>query len=322
MNFSFSLRALALAGLVALPAQAQTAPPPDPAAPEDPAAATAAVNAEARAEYATLVEAAQAAQQQATAASFQEAAMTYLEAVSLAEASGDDELVASAKSAVEAAIKSHVDAGSAFSEAEDYAAAGEQFEKAAELAGRLDNVELRAKTYYNAGQIYLQAKEYERAIAALDNAIEASPNDLNAAFYRALAMRSSGDAEASAAFEAVMAKAEEMEDAEMVGKVQETVGKGFLIEANEALKAQNYGTAVAALDEAAKFLGEDHATMNKLYSSAYYKMGADQVKAEQFDAAKRSLGQAQTYARRVGQDKIVAAAQQQLDYIEQVMAAQ
>lgn len=311
-----SLPILALAGLVALPAQAQDVPA-ETAAAEAPAA-----NAEARAEYATLVEAAQASQQQATAASFQEAAMKYLEAVTLAEGSGDAELVESAKGAVEAAIKAHVDAGSAFAEAEDYAAAGGQFEEAARLAGRLDNVELRSKTYYNAGQIYLQGKEFGRAVTALDSALAIAPDDLNAAYYRALALRSAGDESANAAFESVMTRAEEAGDAEMVGRVQDTVGKGYLIEANEAVKAKNYSAAITSLDEAAKFLGEDHETLNKLYANAYYRLGAGQVQAEQFDSAKRSLAQAQTYARRAGQDTIVGAAQQQLDYIGQVQAAQ
>ncbi|MEM8560114.1 MAG: hypothetical protein AAGG50_20035, partial [Bacteroidota bacterium] len=69
---------------------------------------------------------------------------------------------------------------------------------------------------------------------------------------------------------------------------------------------------------AAEYLGPDNETLNKLYTSAYYKLGVAQVRAEQFSSAKGNFEQALAYGRRAGMDRIVGAAQQQLDYIAEV----
>ena len=74
----------------------------------------------------------------------------------------------------------------------------------------------------------------------------------------------------------------------------------------------------ATLDEATPLLGEDNETLNKLYAGAYYRLGAAQVQSESFGPAQSNLEQALAYARRAGMDRIVGAAQQQLDYIAEV----
>lgn len=284
---------------------------------DDPAAA----NGDARDAFTAAVEAAQAASAEATAESYTMAAEKYTEAAEIAKASGDSELEDRMGAVLENATKAYVDAGTAYSDADDFGNAAAQFELAAELAGQVENADLQAKTSFNAGTAYVKAEDYTRALALLDAAIEIAQDDLNYQYVRAVALRSSGDTEGSeTAFAALAARADSLGDEEMAARVGDTVGKSYLIEANTALKADQYNDAVTALDKAAPFLGEDHSALNKLYASAYYKMGVSQVKAEQFSSAQRSLGRAVEYGRKAGLDSIVNGAQAQLDYVEQVQA--
>ncbi len=313
------LLALALV-LILAPAtvEAQTTSEPV-AAPVDELSETGTVNADARAQIEEMMTAARAANEQGTAEGYAMAAEKYLEAADAATASGDTQLAESATGMRQGAAKAFVDAGSMYSEAEDHAAAAEHFSRAAEVAEQLEDNALRAKTSFNAGTAYMQAEDYTMALPLLDAAILLSPDELNYYYVRGLALRSSGDTEGyETAFAELAARADSLGDADMAEKVGETVGKGYLIEANAAVKADRYSDAVAALDKAAPFLGEDHETMNKLYASAYYKMGVSQVRAEQFSSAQRSLSQAVTYGRRAGLDSVVNGAQQQLDYVKQV----
>ena len=283
--------------------------------------ATLATDGDARTAFTEAVEAAQAASAEATADGYIMAAEKYVEAAGIAEASGDSELTDRRSAVLENATKAYVDAGTAYSDANDFASAATQFERAAELAAQVEDPDLQAKTSFNAGTAYVKAEDYTRALALLDAAIEIAQDDLNYQYVRAVALQSSGDSEASeAAFADLAARADSLGDAEMKARVGDTVGKSHLIEANAALKADRYNDAVAALDKAAPFLGEDHSALNKLYASSYYKMGVAQVKAEQFSSAQRSLGRAIEYGRKAGLDKIVSGAQAQLDYVEQVQA--
>ena len=317
--------ALALA-LVLLPmtAAAQDMPADSSAAEAEAEAeveSTLSANGDARTEFAAAVEAAQAASAEATAESYIMAAAKYAEAADIAKASGDADLEASMSAVLENATKAYVDAGSAYSDADDFAKAAEQFERAAELAAQVENADLQAKTSFNAGTAYVKAEDYTRALALLDAAIEIAQDDLNYQYVRAVALRSSGDVEGSeAAFADLAARADSLGDEEMAARVGDTVGKSYLIEANTALKSDKYSDAVSALDKAAPFLGEDHEALNKLYASAYYKMGVAQVKAEQFSSAQRSLSRAVEYGRKAGLNSIVNGAQAQLDYVEQVQA--
>ncbi len=312
---------LALALLAPATARAQTMPDSMTVQPVDEMSETGAVNADARTQVQTMMDEAKAANAQATAESYTMAAEKYLEAAEVARASGDDQLVASATGMMEGAAKAFVDAGSAYSDAEDHAAAAAQFSRAAEVAESLEDTALQAKTSFNAGAAYFKAEDYPVALPLLDTAILLSPDELNYYYVRGLTLRGSGDTEGyETAFAELAARADSLGDTEMAQRVGDTVGKGYLIEANEALQADRYGTAIEALDKAAPFLGEDHETLNKLYASAYYKMGVGQVKAEQFASAQRSLSQAIEYGRRAGLGSLVSGAQAQLDYVKQVQA--
>jgi tetratricopeptide (TPR) repeat protein len=281
----------------------------------------AAANAEARTQFGEAIEAAQAANEMSTAEGFIEAAEHYLEAAEIAMGSGDAELEARVTDVKSNASKAYVNAGSAYSEADDIASAAAQFEQAAEIAREIDDTEFGAKTYYNAGVAYVTAEEYENALAALDAAIEMSPDNLDYYYVRGVALNKSGDAEASeAALMELAEKAEAADDAAMASKARQTVGKSYLSAAYADLQGGRFSAAVAGLDKAAPFLAEDDATLNTLYANSYYKLGVEQVQAERFDAAQRSLQQAQTHARRAGKDNIVTGAQAQLDYIAQVQA--
>ena len=283
--------------------------------------ATLATDGDARTAFTEAVEAAQAASAEATADGYIMAAEKYVEAAGIAESSGDTELMDRRSAVLENATKAYVDAGTAYSDANDFANAAAQFERASELAAQVENPDLQAKTSFNAGTAYVKAEDYTRALALLDAAIEIAQDDLNYQYVRAIALQSSGDTEGSeAAFAELATQAEAAGDEEMMTRVGETVGKGYLIEANTALKADRYNDAVAALDKAAPFLGGEHVALNKLYASSYYKMGVAQVKSEQFSSAQRSLGRAIEYGRKAGLDKIVSGAQAQLDYVEQVQA--
>ena len=219
------------------------------------------------------------------------------------------------------AAKAFVNAGSAYSDAEDFGNAAAQFERAAEIARELEDTEMGAKTFYNAGVAYVSAEDFPSAVAALDAAIEMAPEEMNYYYVRGVALRGSGDAEGSeAALVELAERAEAAGDEAMAMKARETVGKGYLSAAYAELQAGRFSSSIEGLDKAAPFLAEDDATLNTLYANAYYKLGVSQVKAEQLAAAKRSLQQAQTYGRRAGKDAIVNGAQAQLDYIEQVQA--
>jgi len=281
----------------------------------------AAANAEARTQFGEAIEAAQAANELATAGGFIQAGEHYLEAAEIAMNSGDAELENRVTDVKSNASKAFVNAGSAYSEADDIASAAAQFERAAEIAKEIDDVDFGAKTYYNAGVAYVSAEDFESALTALDAAIEMAPDNLDYYYVRGVALNKSGDAEASE--EALMELAERAEaadDAAMATKARETVGKGYLSAAYADLREGRFSAAIAGLDKAAPFLAEDNATLNTLYANSYYKLGVEQVKAEQFGAAQRSLQQAQTHARVAGKDAIVTGAQAQLDYIAEVQA--
>lgn len=286
-------------------------------APENASAA----NAEARTQFGEAIEAAQAANELATAQGFIQAAGHYLEAAEIAMNSGDAELEARVTDVKSNASKAYVNAGSAYSEADDIASAAAQFEQAAEIAKEIDDTEFGAKTYYNAGVAYVTAEDFPAALAALDAAIEMAPDNLDYYYVRGVALNKSGDAEASeAALMELAEKAEAADNAAMASKARETVGKSYLSAAYADLQGGRFSAAVAGLDKAAPFFSEDDATLNTLYANSYYKLGVEQVQAERFDAAQRSLQQAQTHARLAGRDNIVTGAQAQLDYIAQVQA--
>ncbi|NNF58753.1 MAG: hypothetical protein HKN04_10985 [Rhodothermaceae bacterium] len=277
------------------------------------------VNADARAEIETMMTEARDANELATADGYIMAAEKYLAAAEVAKASGDDQLMESASGMMEGAAKAFVDAGSMYSDAEAHAMAAEQFSRAAEVAEQLENNEMQAQISAQAGSAFMKAEDFTMAIPMLDAAILLSPDELNYYYVRGLALRGSGDTEGyEAAFADLAMRADSLGDETMAARVGDTVGKSYLIEANTALKADQYSDAIASLDKAAPFLGEDHESMNKLYASAYYKMGVSQVRAEQFSSAQRSLSQAVTYGQRAGLDSIVNGAQAQLDYVRQV----
>lgn len=278
-------------------------------------------NAEARTQFGAAVEAAQAASQTGSADSYIEAGEQYLKAAEIADASGDTDLKVSAVDVRGNAAKAFVNAGSAYSDADDFGNAAAQFERAATIARDLEDAEMGAKTFYNAGVAYVSAEDYPSAVAALDAAIEMAPDEMNYYYVRGVALRGSGDAEGSeAALVELAERAEAAGDEAMAMKARETVGKGYLSAAYADLQAGQFSSAISGLDKAAPFLAEDDATLNTLYANAYYKLGVSQVKGEQLAAAKRSLQQAQTYGRRAGKDAIVNGAQAQLDYIDQVEA--
>ncbi len=284
---------------------------------EPPADATA--NAEARTQFSAAIEAAQAASANASPEGYIEAGEHYLQAADLAEASGDAGLEASVTDVRGNASKAFVNAGSAYSNAEDFGNAAAQFQRAAEIARDIEDAELGAKTFYNAGVAYVSAEDFPSAVAALDAAIEMAPENLDYVYVRGVALSKSGDMEASEKTLMELAEAAEAAgDEAMATKARETVGKSYLSAAYADLQGGRFSSAIEGLDKAAPFLGEDDATLNTLYANSYYKLGVGQVKAEQFSAAQRSLQQAQTYGRRAGKNAIVSGAQAQLDYIKQV----
>jgi tetratricopeptide (TPR) repeat protein len=278
-------------------------------------------NAEARTQFGEAIEAAQAANELATAEGYIQAGEHYLEAAEIAMNSGDAELEARVADVKSNAAKAFVNAGSAYSEADDLANAAAQFERAAEIASEMDDTEFAAKTYYNAGVAYVSAENFDSALDALDAAIEMAPDNLDYYYVRGVALRGSGDAEASEqALMELAERAEAADDTAMATKARQMIGKSYLSAAYAALKDNRFSVAIEGLNQAAPYLAEDDATLNTLYANAYYKLGVEQVQAEQFDAAQRSLQQAQTHARRAGKDAIVNGAQAQLDYIAQVQA--
>ena len=282
---------------------------------------TASANTEARDAFTAAVEAAQAASAQATAEGYVTAGERYAEAVEIATTSGDSELEARVAGVLGNATKAYVDAGSAYSAAEDFGNAAAQFERAAGLAAQAGDAELQAKTLYNAGVAYVSAEDFERAVALLDTAITLTPDELNYYYVRGVAQGQAGDAEGSAqTLTALEARADSLGDEAMATRARQTLGRTHLIAARDAIQAERYNDAIRALDQAAPYLGEDDASLNTFYANAYYRLGVGQVKAENFSAAQRSLEQAQTYARRAGNDNIANGAQAQLDYIREVQA--
>lgn len=318
--FAFAL----LLALVPMSANAQT--PADTMATETeevsvPASEDgASANAEARVQFGDAVEAAQAANDLATAEGYIEAGEQYLQAAEVAGASGDAALEERIAAVRGNAVTAFVNAGSAYSGAEDFANAAAQFERAAAIARELEDADT-AKLYYNAGVAFVSAEDFVQALEMLDAAIELAPDNLDYYYVRGVALSQSGDVEGSEqAFTELAERAEAAGDTATAAKARETIGKAYLSAAYAELRADRFSAAIEGLDKAAPFLGEDDATLNTLYANAYYKLGVEQVQAEQFDAAQGSLEQAQTYARRAGKDTIVTGAQAQLDYIEQVQA--
>jgi len=305
------LPALVLALMLSANAVAQDAPPPPPPASED--------NGDARAAYGAAVEEAQAAAARGTAEGHMEAGDTYLHASEIARDSGDDELVPVARGAREAAVRSFVDAGSAFAGQQNFMEAGEAFLRASEVADDLGDDALQARVTSNAGTAFLQAEDFDRAVAQFDRARQLAPENLDYAYLRAVALRGTGDTDAAlAAFSEVAETAEAAGDADNLQKANMQAGRMHLVAARDAIQAQNFRSAIQALDQAAQFLPEDDGNLNTMYANAYYRLGVGQVQAEQWGPARTSLQRAQEYARTAGRDAIVQGAQQQLDYIREV----
>ncbi len=313
-----TLFALSLALLLAPGALAQeTATASETAEPVmgEPAPTTA----DARTAYATAVEEAQAAAAAGDVDGHVRAAETYVRAAEIAMESGDAELEASGAGAMEAAIKQYVDAGDAQLAAADYDVASEHYESASALAERLENAELQAQLLQKAGAGFADIEQFEMALPFLDRAAELAPDNLDLLYVRGVVLSKSGDADGAAATLAdLAARAEAAEDMEMMEKARATGGKLYLVRANAAVRAKDYREAIAHLDEAATMLPEDDTNLNKLYASAYYRLGVSQVQAEQLGAARTSLQRALDHARTAGVNPVIQGAQQQLDYIREV----
>jgi tetratricopeptide (TPR) repeat protein len=298
---------IALAFLVATSASAQDAP----TAPDN--------GTDARAEYGAAIDAAQEATALGTAEGHVAAAEAYLRAATVAEESGDDELVGNARGAREAAIRSFVDAGGVHARSEAHAAAATKFVRAAETAELIGDAELHSRVTFNAGTAFGRADDHAAAIAQFDRAIALQPDNLDYQFARALALRSAGDTDAAmAAFSELATAAQAAGNTELYTRIGETAGRVYLVQARDAIQAENWRGAIQALDQAARFLAQDDANLNTFYANAYYRQGVAQVQAEQWAAARASLQRAQQHARIAGRDQIVRGAQQQLDYIQQV----
>jgi tetratricopeptide (TPR) repeat protein len=309
---TLSLFALALVLAVGAYAQGEMPAPPAPepttASADDP-----------RAQYAAAVEEAQAATAQGTAAGHVAGGEAYLRAAEVAETSGDDELSVNARGAREAAIRAFVDAGSTHAGSQAFGEAASQFSRAAEIAAQIGDDDTEARVTYNAASAFMQAEQFGQAIPLFDRALELRPDNLDYAFVRAVALRGSGDTDAAmAAFAELSARAEAAGNTELQTRIGETAGRVHLVEARDAIQAQNWRGAIAALDQAARFLPANDANLNTFYANAYYRLGVQQVQAEQWAAARTSLQRAQQHARTAGRDQIVQGAQQQLDYIRQV----
>jgi tetratricopeptide (TPR) repeat protein len=250
-------------------------------------------NGDARAEYAAAVEAAQEAAAQGTAEGHLSAGDQYVAAAAAAEASGDADLEALATGVREAAVQSYADAAAAYASQDVHAEAAAAFLKGADVAESLGDSDLQTRLVSNAHTVLIQG---------------------------GVALQRAGDVDgALAAFADVAAKAEAAGDDENFSRARETAGRILLVAANEQNQAGNHRGAIQELDRAAEFLAEDHPQLNALYATAYFRIGVSQVQAEQLTAARTSLQRAQQYARVAGRDQIVQGAQQQLDYIRQVL---
>lgn len=278
-------------------------------------------NADAREQYGAMIEEAGALAEMADGTSLLQAAIKYIEAAELAANSGDAELADRAGNAKEQAVKAYVDAGSVFASADNHEAAAEAFDKAADVAEELGDAELEAKAKYNASVAYVSLQNFENALGAIDRAIILIPSDLNYHYVKGITLRSAGNIDdAVMTFARLDTLALEAEDADMSAKARENLGKTHLIVGQQLLKDKNYRDAIAHLDQAAPYLGEDDRSLNLLYANAYYRIGADQIQREQIDSAETNLNKAKMHAEKAGQQKLVSGIQQQLDYIAEVRA--
>ena len=280
-------------------------------------------NAEARTEFGKQLDAAKALVEAGEAESLVQAGETFLAAAETAQNSGDAELAERTTNAQENAMKAFMDAGATYSSAENHEASAAQFKRAAEVAALLGDAKVQAKAFSNATVSYLKAKDGANALGSIEEAIALAPDNLTYAYTHGVVLRSTGNLEgAIAAFADLEGKATEAGDTAMTAKAHENIGKTHLVTARATLKAKDYQKTISVLDEAAPFLGEDNATLQTYYATAYYQLGAKQVKAEQWNTAQRTLGKAKTHAQKAGKAKIVQNAQAQLDYIKQVKASQ
>lgn len=278
-------------------------------------------NAEAREQYGALAEEAGALADMADAASLMQAAGKYLEAAELAASSGDEELTSRVSNARQQAVKAYIDAGSLLASADDHAAAAEAFSAAAKVAHDLEDAELEAKARYNASVAYVSLEDFENALTSIDSAIVLVPADLNYLYVKGVTLSKAGDMDgAGMAFARLDTLAAEAGDTDMVEKARSQLGRSHLVAANGLVKEKNYSGAIEHLDLAAPYLGEDDRTLNTLYATAYYRLGADQVQKEQLGPAESNLKKGIAHAQKAGQQKLVSGIQQQLDYIEQVKA--
>lgn len=278
-------------------------------------------NGEARIAYGAAIERAQEVAAAGTSEGFQAAAEAYLEAVEIAENSGDDELIVNVGSLREAAVAALSDAGAIEIAASSFASAGSIFLQAADIAALIDNPAIQAQVTANAGTAFIQAEDFARAAEAFGTAFEIQPDDLDHLFYYAVSLRNNGQVDESVeAFVDLATRADEAGDEANLTRANETAGRIFLAAARDEIQAQNYRAAITELDRAAQFLSEDDANLNTFYANAYYRIGVGQVQSEQYSSARSSLQQAQRYARTAGRDQIVQGAQQQLDYIQQIQS--
>ncbi len=283
----------------------------------------ASANAEARTQFSEQLDTAKALVEAGGAESLVQAGETFLQAAETANNSGDVELAERTINAQENAMKAFMDAGTAYSGAENHEASAAQFVRAAEVAALLGNTEVQAKALSNAAVPYLKAKDGANALSSIEQAVELTPDNLNYAYTRAVVLRSTGDYDgAAAAFGDLESKATEAGDEAAAARARESLGKTHLLVARAALQAKDYKQTISVLDEAAPLLGEDDATLQTFYANAYYQLGVQQVKAEQWNSAERSLGKAKEHGQKASKTKIVQGAQAQLDYIKQVKASQ
>lgn len=288
---------------------------------QDSTATATTANGDARTQFSALLEEANTLSDAGTVESKIQAGEKFIEAGLVARDSNDSELAERTVNALENATKSFMDAGSMYVDAEDYGAGAEQFLRAAEVSAMLDSAELQGKAFYNASVAYVSLKDFDKALSSIDSAIVLLPDDLNYLYVRGITLRSKGDNETAAeVFADLKTKATEAGDDAMVAKVDDTMGKTYLLTARAALEAKDYAQAIEELDKAVPFLGEDDKTLNTFYANAYYRLGVNQVQAEQFASAKRSLNAAIQHANKADKGQIVKGAQAQIDYIAQVEA--
>lgn len=328
--FRLLLAALLFVGVAALPARAQETP--------QNGEATASVNAEARTQFGEVLTAANELAAKGTVSDFVKAAQEYMKAAQIAASSGDAELESRAKSAHEAAVGAHMNAGAAYAAQNQYAEAAAQFEAAAQVSKELANAEFESKAWYNAGTMMVSLEKHPDAVVAFTKAVTLAPENLDYQFAQAVAYRSAGDAaKADATFKSLMEKAKtqaesatdpsaKQEAEALVSKVQETVGRGYLIAANNAVKEGKFSAAIKSLDQASDYMDASDPTLNALYANAYYRWGVQLGKS--VDAANPNAGtvntaisyldKARSYGAKAGQSKIVDAAQQYLDYLSKL----